>query len=179
MSYYKKAQPEHLDQQQQEAAAYHEAHQGSMTNMKWTLLNHVPSFKAYMTWYDLRDDLLLFVTEREFSLFSYAISTTNDCLVCSTFFRRILIEDGDDPDNLVLSDTEQILWNLGQSIVKDPHAIPETVYERLSQLYSETQVIQLLAYAGMMVATNLFVTLAKIDLDEILYQYRKEEHNHE
>ena len=33
--------------------------------------------------------------------------------------------------------------------------------------------IQLIAFAGQMYATNVFVTTAKVDLDEILINYRK------
>ena len=31
----------------------------------------------------------------------------------------------------------------------------------------------LVAFAGQMVATNLFVTVGKVPLDEVLYDYRK------
>src|SRR3954469_6474816 len=74
-------------------------HGGRITNMKRALLGHVPSFDAYMEWYTLRDEIEPFIGERAVSLFSYAISDANDCLVCSVFFRKILIEAGDDPDN--------------------------------------------------------------------------------
>ena len=74
-------------------------HGGRITNMKATLLSHVPSFTAYMEWYTLRDALAPFIGERAVSLFSYAISDENDCLVCSVFFRKILIDNGEDPEN--------------------------------------------------------------------------------
>ena len=62
-----------------------ELHGGRITNMKATLLSHVPSFTAYMEWYTLRDALVPYIGERAVSLFSYAISDENDCLVCSVF----------------------------------------------------------------------------------------------
>ena len=68
------------------------AKHGRITNMKRTLLHNVPAFKAYMEWYTLYDLLVPVVGERAMSLYSYAISSGNDCLVCSTFFRKILIE---------------------------------------------------------------------------------------
>ncbi len=37
---------------------------------------------------------------------SHAISSENDCLVCSTFFRRILIESGEDPDRFQMNERE-------------------------------------------------------------------------
>ena len=81
------------------------AKHGRVTNMKRTLLHSVPAFHAYMEWYTLYDQIVPFTGERALSLFAYAISTGNDCLICSTFFRKILIDSGDDPDNPTLSDT--------------------------------------------------------------------------
>ena len=50
-----------------------------------------------MTWYDLRDEVVPFLGERATMLFAHAISTGTDCLVCSTFFRRLLIDVGRRP----------------------------------------------------------------------------------
>ena len=47
-------------------------HGGRITNMKRTLLGHVPSFDAYMEWYTLKDELEPYIGERAVSLFSYA-----------------------------------------------------------------------------------------------------------
>lgn len=175
MSYLQQVNIETATDAQKEAAAYHEQYQGKMTNMKRTLLQNVPSFKAYMEWYTLRDEEARFLSNREISLFAYAISTTNDCLVCSTFFRRILIEDGEDPDHLVLGDKEQLLWDFGQAISNDPHHIPEEIYQQLKHIFQENEIVVLMAFAGLMVATNVFVMIAKVDLDEVLYAYRKKD----
>ena len=175
MSRYKRADEYGLSEEQLKAVAYHEEVQGGhMTNMKYTLLNDLPSFEVYMGWYDLQKGLRDFLSEREFVILSYAISSGNDCLVCGTFFRKILIDSGEDPENLVLSETEQLLWDLGRAIVKDFHNIPLDIYERLEKRFSEKQIIQIIAFAGQMFATNLFVTVAKVDLDEILLNYRKD-----
>ena len=64
------------------------AKHGRITNMKRTLLQHVPSFRAYMEWYTLYDELKPVIGDRALSLFSYAISNGNHCLICSTFFRK-------------------------------------------------------------------------------------------
>ena len=85
------------------------AKHGRITNMKRTLLHNVPAFKAYMEWYTLYDQLVPVIGDRAISLFSHAISEGNECLICSIFFRKILIDSGDDPDNPHLSDTEKLL----------------------------------------------------------------------
>ena len=60
-----------------------------ITNMKRTLLDSVPAFRALMEWYTLRDTVQPFLGPRLTVLFAHAISAETDCLICSTFFRRI------------------------------------------------------------------------------------------
>ena len=150
-----------------------ELHGGRITNMKATLLSHVPSFTAYMEWYTLRDELVPFIGERAVSLFSYAISDENDCLVCSVFFRRVLIDNGEDPDNPQVTEAEQLLIDWGRMIARDPAGIPSEFYAKLEAAFSPQLRVLLLAFAGQMVATNLFNTVGRVPLDEVLYEYRK------
>jgi alkylhydroperoxidase family enzyme len=149
------------------------AKNGRVTNMKRTLLHNVPAFKAYMEWYTLKDLLVPFIGERAVSLFSYAISAQNDCLICSTFFRKILIDDGDDPDNPVLSETEKLLMDFGRAMTKAPNAVPEDIYKKLRAQFNTEQLVLLISFAGIMSATNIFNMVAKIPLDEVLYKYTK------
>jgi alkylhydroperoxidase family enzyme len=149
------------------------ARHGRITNMKRTLLHHPPAFDAYMEWYTLKDAMVPFLGERAVAVFSHAISSENECLICGTFFRKILIDAGEDPDALALSDEEQLLVDFGQAIVARPHDIPEGIYAKLRDNYSDQQLVLLIAFAGLMVATNLFNTVAKVELDEVLYEYKK------
>jgi alkylhydroperoxidase family enzyme len=151
------------------------AKHGGITNMKRTLLHNVSAFHAYMEWYTLRDLIVPFIGERALSLFAYAISTANDCLICSTFFRKILIDSGDDPDHPVLSDTEKFLMDLGHAMSRDPRNIPPALYDKLKELFSTEEVVLLIAFAGIMSATNFFNTVAKVPLDDILYKFVKKE----
>lgn len=148
------------------------ARHGRITNMKRTLLHSLPAFKAYMEWYTLKDLIVPFIGERGVSLFSYAISHGNHCLICSLFFRKILIDSGDDPDNPELNEGEQLLMELGSFISNNPHEIPAGLYGKLKELFSEEQIVLLIAFAGIMYATNLFNTVAKVPLDEVLYPYQ-------
>ena len=66
--------------------------------MKWTLAQSPTALTALLQWYPLYDEVVAFIGERRATLFSHAISAQNDCLICSTFFRRILIDWGEDPD---------------------------------------------------------------------------------
>ncbi len=94
--------PTTYDQLPANAQAAHDAHAriARITNMKRTLLHSVPAFDALMTWYALRDAVQPFLGERLTAIFAHAISAETDCLICSTFFRRLLIESGENPDRL-------------------------------------------------------------------------------
>ena len=61
---------------------------------------------------------------------------------------------------------------LGQAICVDPHHIPDYIYDDLKKLFDEEQIVLLLSFAGIMYATNLFNTIAKVPLDEVLYNYK-------
>lgn len=150
------------------------AKHGRITNMKRTLLHDVQSFKTYMDWYTIYDELRPTFGDRALSIFSYAISTGNDCLICGTFFRKILVDAGEDPDNLALNETEQLLLDFGVQITRHPHSIDSGIYDKLRASYTDQQLVQLIAFAGIMYATNLFNTVAKVPLDEVLYSYLAE-----
>jgi alkylhydroperoxidase family enzyme len=146
---------------------------GRITNMKRTLLHSLPAFHALMEWFPLRDELLKFIGEREFDIFAYAISKENQCLVCSTFFRKILIDSGDDPDALNLSDKEKALIDYGGQCVNGAHSIGDDLYRRLKSFFSDAQIVALTAFAGLMIATNLVNNALQVDLDEYLISYAK------
>jgi alkylhydroperoxidase family enzyme len=148
---------------------------GRVTNMKRTLLHNVPAFHAYMEWYTLRDQLMSFISDRAVSLYSYAISQANECLICSTFFRKILADSGEDPDRPNLSEIEKLLMDFGHAIGRDPNHIPDELYEKIKTRFNTEQIVILIAFAGIMAATNLFNTAAKVPLDEVLYRYTKKD----
>ena len=147
---------------------------GGVTNMKRTLLHSVPAFKAYMEWYTLRDTLVPVIGARAVAVFSHAISTENHCLICSTFFRRALIDSGISPDDFTPTPDEELLIAFGRAIVATPHDIPAAIWDGLKARYSTVELVNLVAFAGLMVATNLFNTVVRVDLDEGLYAYKKE-----
>ncbi|MDR1805749.1 MAG: hypothetical protein LBQ80_03125 [Clostridium sp.] len=147
------------------------AKHGRITNMKRTLLQSPKSFDVYMEWYALKDLIVPFIGERALSLFSYAISSGNDCLICSMFFRKILVDSGDDPEHPQLSEQEKFLMDFGQAYTKNPHAIPQELYDYLQANFTAEQQTLLIAFAGIMTATNLFNTVARVPLDEVLYKY--------
>ena len=73
---------------------------GRVTNMKRTLARAPVALRALMSWYNLRDEVVVFLGERLTTIFAHAISAGTDCLVCSSFFRRLLIDSGEESRGL-------------------------------------------------------------------------------
>jgi alkylhydroperoxidase family enzyme len=149
-----------------------EAH-GRMTNLKRTLARSPLALEIYMQWYPLRDAVRAFLGERLTTIFSHAISAETDCLVCSTYFRRHLIEAGEDPDDLFLDPKEADIAELGRQVSRDPRRIDDTLFDRMRRHLRDDDLVTLVAFAGQMVATNLVVHALQVDLDPYLESYRK------
>ena len=126
-----------------------------------------------MTWYDLRDEVVPFLGERRTTLFAHAISAGTDCLVCSTFFRRLLIDSGEDPEALRLDDWEQTIVAYGRQLAVDPHGVSDDLFDRLAARLQPDELVALTAFGGLMVATNLFNNAIQVDLDDYLSSYRR------
>lgn len=147
---------------------------GRTTNMKRTLARSPVALDALMTWYDLRAAVVPFLGERATTLFAHAISAGTDCLVCSTFFRRMLIDSGEDPDSLRLDAWEQTVVDYGRQLAVDAHGVSDDLFGRLADRLRPDQIVALTAFGGLMVATNLFNNALRVDLDDYLKGYRKE-----
>jgi len=146
---------------------------GRITNMKKTLLHSLPAFHALMEWYPLRDEVQTFIGERGVNVFCHAISTENECLVCSTFFRKILIDVGEDPDHLVLNEQEALLAEFGKSCVNKPVDVSAELFARLKRHFTDEQIVLLTSFAALMIATNLINTALHVDLDPYLESYAR------
>lgn len=149
------------------------AKHGRITNMKKTLLNNIPSFKALMEWYTLRDELALFLDDFSINIFSYAISSENSCLICSNFFKKILVDGGKDPNGSDLSEKEALLCEFGRACVDYPNEISNEMFSELKKFFTDEQIVTLTAFAGLMIATNLINNVLKVDLDGYLENYAK------
>jgi alkylhydroperoxidase family enzyme len=145
---------------------------GRMTNMKRTLLHSLPAYRALMEWYPLRDEVVPFLGERLTDIFTYAISAQTDCLICSTYFRRHLIDSGEDPDALQLDAREQLVVDFGRALATNKAFVPQELYGRLAEEFSREQIVTLTTFGAMMVATNVFNNALEVDLDEYLESYR-------
>jgi len=167
--------PLDYDEMPPDARAAHDRHlqTARITNMKRTLLHSVPAFDALMTWYDLRDAVKPFLGDRLTTLFAHAVSTETDCLICSTFFRRILIESGEDPDALEMDDREAAVVAFGRALAVTPHRAPDAVYDRVAAYFGSEQMVALTAFGALMVATNVINNALGVPLDDYLQPFRR------
>jgi alkylhydroperoxidase family enzyme len=146
---------------------------GRTTNMKRTLAHSPVALEALMRWYPLRDDVAGFLGDRGATLFAHAVSAQTDCLICSTFFRRLLTQSGQDPDDLRLDDRERAVVDYGRQLARDPNRVSDELYGRLAAFLKPAQIVALTAFGGLMIATNVFNNALRVDLDEYLHPFRK------
>lgn len=146
---------------------------GRMTNMKKTLAHSPPALKALMEWYPLKDEVEPFLGPRRTILFAHAVSSATDCLICSTFFRRILIDAGEDVEHLALDPLDELVVEYGRQLAKDAHQVDHDLFHRLRTRFDHRQIVALTAFGALMLATNIFNNALRIELDEYLAPYRR------
>ena len=103
--------------------------------------------------------------------FPPAVSTASDCLNCSTFFRRLLIDAGEDPASLALDDFDELIVDFGRRLGTDPHSVDDALRARLAERLDTKQIVTLTAFGAIMVATNVFNDALGVELDGYLHQY--------
>ena len=153
-------------------AASHAATGGRMTNMKWTLAHSPASLTALLQWYPLHDEVVPLLGERRTLLFCHAISLQNDCLICSTFFRRLFADGGEDPDALALDDLDELIVEFGRRLAVDPHSVDDELRARLDARFSGAEIVLLTSFGAIMVATNVVNDALGVPLDGYLEPYR-------
>jgi hypothetical protein len=146
---------------------------GRMTNMKRILLHSPAAHRIYAEWFTLRDLLKPSVDDRAIWLFSKAIAETMRAEIPVTFFRRALIGGGLDPEAIEPTADEALLIDFGKAVAADANAVPDATWAALKARYDETLLVNLVAFAGIMVATCVFTNAVKVELDPELEAYRR------
>ena len=144
---------------------------GRMTNMKRTLLHSPPAHRIYAEWFTLREELRPALDDRAIWFFSHAISEAMDSAIAKGFFRRAFASAGLDFSSIVPTSDEQRLIDFGRAIVANSNSVPEEIWNALKARYDDTTLVNLVAFAGIMVATALFNNVVKVDFDTELLPY--------
>jgi hypothetical protein len=146
---------------------------GRITNMKATLARSLPAFEVYMQWYVLYEEIKKILGNRMAPLFAFSISQASDCPLCSTFFRKIIIDNGEDPETLQLNEREQNLLYFGAEISRCRGALNDDVYDGVKKYFNPEQLVIIIAFAGQMIATNIFSNVVETEIDDYLSDYLK------
>ena len=159
----------------------HIAEGRKITNEKRTLLHNVNAFNAVeVASYALDDDLQALIGKLDSDLFEYAVSVSNDCLVCTTYFARLLREEhGIDPGDFHLTHRQELLMNFGKKLGHTPKEITDEEFEELQQEFirnggkdgepvdeekAEEIMVVLTAMGAMMVANNYVNDALRVDV---------------
>jgi hypothetical protein len=161
----------------EQVAAYDDevARVGQVTNMKKVILHSLPAYKTYKGFYALQQAVRELVGIRAFNIFAYAISTGSDCVLCATFFRRLLKDEGIEPKDFIPTDIEALLLRVGQAIGATRGELSDDTWEDLKRHFDDAGIVTLIGFAGTMVATNIFNSVLEVDLDDYLAPFVTED----
>jgi hypothetical protein len=147
------------------------AYNTRITNMKATLAHSETAFEIYMHWYPLYEEVKKILGERLAYLFAWSLSYASNCPLCTTYFRKVIIEKGEDPERLQLSALEKEVLDFGSAIATNQGHVDDEIYNKLSERFSEKEMVVLIAFAGQMIATNIFNNVIRTAIDDYLTPY--------
>ena len=145
---------------------------GSVSNMKAVLLHSPTALNAVLEWYSLYAKVKPVLGQRLTILFCDAISRENACQLCSSYMRKGIIEGGEDPENLILSERDKVIVGYGRQLAHDPNRITDEAFSKLHDYLTETQIVELTAFGALMIVNNVFNNALRIDIDDVLAEYR-------
>ena len=151
------------------AAEAHLAQGYRLTNEKRTLLHNPVAFRALEEEsYALDRELRKFVGKRAADFFEYAVSLQNDCLVCSTYFARLLRSYGiEDFAGFEFTPQERLLVEYGRAIAKNPKQVPDELFEALRREFSDEALVVLTAMGVFMIANNYFNDILQVEPEAV------------
>lgn len=143
----------------------------SIPNPGCTLGHSELAFEVYMQWYPLYDQVKRILGTRLAYLFAYSISKAADCSFCAALFRKTIIEAGENPENLSLTQSQKDLLDFGTGVVKYHGNINDYLYNAVAENYTKADMVTLVAFAGQMVAANIFNNVIEADIDDQLLEW--------
>jgi len=138
------------------------AHPGPLSNLDRVLLGSSSVFSAYTSWFELRDELIPFLGERAVTLFCFAISDGSAAPYPTTFFRRELELNGDDPVDPQVTEAERLLIDWGRAIGAGAASIPPELADAVERTFQPKLRLLLTAFAGLMVAVCVVTLVGQI-----------------
>ena len=141
------------------------AHPGPLSNLDRALLGSASVFASYTSWFALRDELIPFLGERAVNLFCFAISDGYAAPYPTTYFRRELELNGDDPVDPQVTEAERLLIDWGRALGAGAATVPGELGDAVEQTFQPKLRLLLTAFAGLMVAVCLVTLVGQIPSD--------------
>lgn len=141
------------------------------TNTQKTLAHSLPAFEVYIQLHSLFDKVKDVTGKRTAALFAWAVSTASDSALCTSFFRKLIVEGGENPEDITLTDHEKVLLDFGSAISQHKGRIADHIYNSLAPYHNEEEMVLLIAFAGQLIATNIFNNVIETEIDESLSPY--------
>lgn len=146
-------------------------YKGRITNLKATLGHSLLAFRIYTQWYPLYNEVQRILGARLAALYGMAISDGSGSAVCSTYFRKLLVELGEEPEFPQVTPDEQLLLDFGTAVAQSQGQVSDTLFGSLRGKYNTEHLVVLIAFAGQTIATNVFNNVVETDLDDYLIPY--------
>jgi len=138
------------------------SHPGPLSNLDRVLLGSASVFTAYTAWFELRDELIPFLGERAVNLFCFAISDGYPAPYPTTFFRRELELNGDDPLDPQVTEAERLLIDWGRALGAGAASAPAALRDAVEQTFQPKLRLLLTAFAGLMVAVCVVTVVGQV-----------------
>lgn len=137
-------------------------HPGPLSNLDRVLLGSASVFTSYTSWFALRDELIPFLGERAVNLFCFAISDGYPAPYPTTFFRRELELNGDDPLDPQVTEAERLLIDWGRALGAGAASTPAALRDAVEQTFQPKLRLLLTAFAGLMVAVCVVTVVGQV-----------------
>lgn len=156
---------EHASGEVKEVVEKHLADGYRITNEKLTLLHNVTCFEALeVQSYAVDRQLQRLVGKRAADFFEYAISQENDCIVCSTYFKKLLESYGiTDIASFDFTDTEKLLIEYAKAITADVKNIPDELFVRMKERFTSEEIVVITTMGVFMIANNYFNDILRVE----------------
>jgi hypothetical protein len=142
-----------------------------ITNMKGILGYSLTAFEVYMQWYVVYDDMRIILGQRLVNLYAYSISRASQCLLWTTYFRKCIIDAGENPDKLKLTERDRLVMEFGKAIGSNHGKTDQALFDKLSRLFNARKMVDIISFAGQMIAACIFANATETDLDFYLEGY--------
>ena len=136
-----------------------------ITNEKLTLLHNVTAFHALEEEsYAVDRELQRLVGKRAADFFEYAISLENECVVCSSYFGKLLRQNEiTDFDHFDFTPEEKLLIEYARAIAKDPKHVPDALFKLLKDRFDDETIVVLTTMGVFMIANKYFNDILQVE----------------